>query len=134
LHAFLKVEKGLKKRTFLGKLLAPTPTTPKKVIMESSTKETQTEQTEQAKGKIIHLGHLLRYLGQVKDGRKRRGKRYSLEVILTLFILGKLCGQNKVYGIADWAQQQSEYLNGPCLGIEVQTATPSQYLPVGISR
>jgi hypothetical protein len=33
-----------------------------------------------------------------------------LEIILTLFILGKLCGENKVYGIADWAQQRSAYL------------------------
>ncbi len=38
--------------------------------------------------------------------------RYPLEIILGLFILAKLCGQNKIYGIADWAQQQSEYLIG----------------------
>ena len=72
--------------------------------MESSTKETQAE------GKIINLQHLLSYLRQVKDGRKRRGVRYPLEIILILFILTKLCGQNKIYGIADWAQQQSEFL------------------------
>jgi hypothetical protein len=29
---------------------------------------------------------------------------------LALFILAKLCGENKVYGIADWAQLRSEYL------------------------
>jgi predicted transposase YbfD/YdcC len=75
--------------------------------MESSTKETQAEQAE---GKLINLRHLLSYLGQVKDGRKRRGKRYRLEIILVIFIMAKLCGQNKIYGIADWAQQQSEYL------------------------
>jgi len=80
--------------------------------MESSTKNNETEQSEQAEGKIINLRHLLRYLQQVKDGRKRRGKRYSLELILILFILAKLCGQNKVYGIADWAQQHSAYLIG----------------------
>jgi len=80
--------------------------------MESSTKETQGEQAEQAEGKIINLRDLLSYLRRVKDGRKRRGKRYPLEMILLIFILGKLCGQNKIYGIADWAQQQSEYLIG----------------------
>lgn len=82
--------------------------------MESSTKETQVNEAE---GKIINLRHLLSYLRQVKDGRKRRGMRYSLEIILVIFILAKLCGQNKIYGIADWAQQQSEYLIG-ALGLK----------------
>lgn len=85
--------------------------------MESSTKEPQANPTEQPEVKIINLHHLLSYLRQVKDGRKRRGKRYSLEVILVLFILAKLCGQNKIYGIADWAQQQSAYLIG-ALGLK----------------
>jgi hypothetical protein len=43
--------------------------------------------------------------------------RYAMEVILVIFILAKLCGQNKIYGIADWAQQQSEYLIG-ALGLK----------------
>ena len=75
--------------------------------MESSTEGSQTEQAE---GKIIDVRHLMAYLQRVKDGRKRRGMRYRLEIILVLFILAKLCGQNKIYGIADWVQQQSEYL------------------------
>ena len=74
--------------------------------MESNTKE----QAEQSEGALINLRDLMSYLKQVKDGRKRRGKRYPLEVILVLFILAKLCGQKKVYGIADWAQQRSGYL------------------------
>ena len=74
--------------------------------MESNIKE----QAEQSEGALINLRDLMSYLKQVKDGRKRRGKRYPLEVILVLFILAKLCGQNKVYGIADWAQQRSGYL------------------------
>ena len=75
--------------------------------MESSIKVSQEKQPE---GKIINLRHLLAYLRQVQDKRKRRGKCYLLKLILVLFILAKLCGQNKIYGIADWAQQQSEYL------------------------
>ncbi len=82
--------------------------------MESSTNEGQAEQPE---GKIINLRHLFDYLQQVKDKRQRRGKRYSLELILVLFILAKLCGQNKIYGIADWVQQQSEYIIG-ALGLK----------------
>lgn len=87
--------------------------------MESSTKGSQTNHPEQPEGKLIHLGHLIQYLKAVKDGRKRRGRRYPLEIILVLFILAKLCGQNKIYGIADWVQQQSEYLIG-ALGLKSQ--------------
>lgn len=78
--------------------------------MESNTNTTARIQHEQSTGNIISVGHLLNYLKRVKDGRKRRGIRYAIEVILTLFILAKLCGENKVYGIADWAQLRSEYL------------------------
>jgi len=77
--------------------------------MESSTEGSQTEPAE---GKIINVQHLMRYLQEVKDERKRRGLRYRLELILVLFIFAKLCGQDKIYGIADWVQQQSEYLIG----------------------
>src|ERR1035437_5654663 len=78
--------------------------------MESNTKATRTNAPEQSGAKIISVGNLLSYLLRVKDGRKRRGIRYSLATVLTLLILAKLCGQNKVYGIADWAQQRSGYL------------------------
>lgn len=78
--------------------------------MESTTGSGQNKPAEQATASIIHIGHLLDYLRRVKDGRKRRGIRYRLEVILVLFILAKLCGENKVYGIAEWVQLRSEYL------------------------
>jgi predicted transposase YbfD/YdcC len=78
--------------------------------MESNTDNNQDRQTEQASASLIQMGHLLDYLRRVKDGRKRRGIRYRLEVILALFILAKLCGENKVYGIADWVQLRSAYL------------------------
>lgn len=75
--------------------------------MESSTNASEKEPAE---GKLIDLRCLMLYLKEVKDGRKRRGLRYPLEIILVLSILAKLCGQNKIYGMADWVQQQSEYL------------------------
>lgn len=78
--------------------------------MESTTDKTLELEGEQSVGKIIHVPHLLSSLKRVQDRRKRRGVRYPLEVILVLFILAKLCGENKVSGIADWAQQRSEYL------------------------
>jgi predicted transposase YbfD/YdcC len=50
------------------------------------------------------------YLKRITDSRKRRGIRYRLDVVLTLFILAKLCGQNKPYGIVDWIRLRKEYL------------------------
>lgn len=78
--------------------------------MESNTKENLTSQPMQPEGQIISVGNLRSYLMRVSDTRKRRGVRYRLEIILVLFVLAKLCGQNKPSGIADWAQQRSEYL------------------------
>ena len=78
--------------------------------MESITNNNQGEQTEETTAHIIPVWHLLDYLRRVKDGRKRRGIRYRLEIILALFILAKLCGENKVYGIADWVRLRTESL------------------------
>lgn len=78
--------------------------------MESNTRNDESKQAEQATAGIINMGRLLDFLRRVKDGRKRRGIRYRLEIILALFILAKLCGENKVYGIADWVQLRSEFL------------------------
>lgn len=78
--------------------------------MESNTKSTQMIEEGESGAKVINIGDLLSYLLRVKDGRKPRGKRYDLRMILVIFILAKLCGQNKIYGIADWAQQRSSFL------------------------
>lgn len=78
--------------------------------MESNTTGNLGQEQAQAEAQMINVAHLLDYLKQVKDGRKRQGLRYPLEIVLVLFILAKLCGENKVYGIADWVQQRSDYL------------------------
>lgn len=77
--------------------------------METNTIGALPSEQEQATGQIISVGHLLNYLQRLTDSRKRRGIRYALDVLLTLFILAKLCGQNKPSGIADWVQLRSEY-------------------------
>jgi hypothetical protein len=79
--------------------------------MESNTKAPPTSEKEQPEAKIISIGHLLSYMMRLKDSRKARGLGYRMEIILVLVILAKLCGQNKVYGIADWVQQRSAYLS-----------------------
>ena len=75
--------------------------------MKSNIKSELQDGTE---GEIIHVNELLEYLKRLTDGRKPRGIRYQLETILVFYILAKFCGQDKVYGIADWIQQRKEYL------------------------
>ena len=124
-HAFLKVEKRLKKTTFFGKFGVLKPNSkPRKVTMESTLFSHSSQAPEQPNAKIISLGSLLSYLRRIEDGRKRRGLRYPLEILLALFILGKWCGENKVSGIADWAQQRSAFLI-EALGVKLK----SQRLP-----
>jgi hypothetical protein len=50
--------------------------------------------------KEIEAKSLYRALEQVKDGRAKRGVRYSLAYVLTLILLGKVVGQVKLSGIA----------------------------------
>ena len=56
------------------------------------------------------VGSLYDYLEQMEDTRKKRGLRYELSIILLLVILAKICGEDKPYGIADWAKNRSEWL------------------------
>ena len=47
---------------------------------------------------------------QVKDRRKRRGKRYPLALVLTLVFLGKLAGETTISGIVDWVNLRGNWL------------------------
>lgn len=78
--------------------------------MEFNTKATQAKTSWQETGFLFDAGSLYDYLAKLKDSRKRRGIRYSLATIFVVLILAKLCGQDKAYGIADWAQQRSAFL------------------------
>jgi predicted transposase YbfD/YdcC len=49
-------------------------------------------------------------LSQLTDPRHRRGRRYSLALILTLLILAKLAGETKMSGIAQWARLRTDWL------------------------
>ena len=56
-------------------------------------------------------------LEKVKDGRKKKGKRYPLALILTLLLLGKLAGETTIDAIIDWIDLRKndlkELLNWP---------------------
>jgi predicted transposase YbfD/YdcC len=47
---------------------------------------------------------------QVVDGRKKKGKRYPLPLLLTLLLLGKLAGETSVNGIVDWIKERQGWL------------------------
>src|SRR6266516_1768767 len=53
---------------------------------------------------------LYKALEQVRDGRKKRGVRYRLALILTLIVLAKLAGETSLSGVAQWVRERKEYL------------------------
>ncbi len=58
----------------------------------------------------IDEASLYRAFEQVKDGRKRKGKRYPLALILTLVLLGKMAGEKTINGIVDWVEERKYLL------------------------
>lgn len=89
--------------------------------MEYSTLERW--QTISATGIVYEIGSLYDRFHQVNDVRKARGKRYSLETLLVIIFLGKMCGQDRPDEIADWAANHACELAG-MLGLS-RTWTPS---------
>ncbi len=49
-------------------------------------------------------------LGKLTDLRKAKGKRYSLEMLLMIILMAKLCGENTPMEIAEWAGHRKEQL------------------------
>ena len=47
---------------------------------------------------------------QVQDGRHKRGVRYSVALILTLILLGKLAGMTTKASIAEWVRLRASWL------------------------
>jgi predicted transposase YbfD/YdcC len=56
------------------------------------------------------LDTLMERLRQVNDRRKRRGRRYALDLLLTVAVLGRLAGQTHLEPLADWAQLRADDL------------------------
>ena len=59
---------------------------------------------------VVDLGSLYARFSWLVDRRRARGKRYSLALVLVLFVLAKLCGEDKPSGIADWVQHRAGLL------------------------
>src|SRR2546428_8658450 len=73
---------------------------------------TMFESVEKAapQGLVIDADSLYSAFEQVTDGRKKKGKRYPLPLLLTLLMLGKLAGETNVNGIVDWIKESQAWL------------------------
>ena len=56
------------------------------------------------------LTALYEALKQVKDGRKKRGCRYSLALILTLLLLARLAGETEIRAAAQWIRLRKGWI------------------------
>ena len=65
---------------------------------------------EKSEGRLLNIGELYNILGQVPDNRQQKGKRYTIGILLMVVILGKLCGENTPYGMAEWAKMRASEL------------------------
>lgn len=61
-------------------------------------------------GLIYDIGSLYAYLEKVVDTRHAKGKRYPLAVLLILFLLAKLGGEDQPSGIAEWVAHRRDEL------------------------
>lgn len=62
----------------------------------------------------VHPHSLYQALEQIKDGRKRRGKRYPLALIFTLLLLGKLAGETTILEVIEWVKWRQQWLKASC--------------------
>ena len=67
-------------------------------------------EVDEDKGQVINIGEMYEALKQVEDKRQEKGKRYTIEILLMVVILAKLCGENTPYGMAGWAKMRAEEL------------------------
>ena len=58
--------------------------------------------TEGAGACVFEVSGLWERLARLTDGRRPRGKRYPLPLVLLLVVLAKLGGEDRPSGIADW--------------------------------
>jgi predicted transposase YbfD/YdcC len=68
---------------------------------------------------------------QVTDGRHTRGVRYSVALVLTLIVLGKVTGMTTLTAIAEWVRWRADWLSQVLPGARQQfpcTATYSNVL------
>ena len=61
-------------------------------------------------GFVVDLDSLYAHLARLHDRRHARGLRYALVTILGYIVLAKLAGEDRLFGIAQWARYRQESL------------------------
>ncbi len=64
----------------------------------------------EAEGCVFDLESLYARLAQLADKRHARGLRHALVTVLVYIVLAKLAGQDRVYGISQWAKHRQAAL------------------------
>jgi hypothetical protein len=61
-------------------------------------------------GTVLDLSSLYHRFQALQDKRKPKGKRFALATILLGLYLGKLCGEDKPSGIAEWVALRGKWI------------------------
>ena len=61
-------------------------------------------------GFVVDWGSLYDFLTRLEDRRDPRGVRYPLAWVLTMALLAKLAGEDRLTGIAEWVEHRKEAL------------------------
>lgn len=71
---------------------------------------TWVKEEEEQRLSRVPVTALYEALGQVKDGRKKRGCRYSLALLLTLLLLARLAGETEIGAAAQWIRLRKGWI------------------------
>ena len=63
-----------------------------------------------SEGQEVKAQSLYQVLQEVRDGRKKRGRRYEAAVVLTIIVLAKMAGERRLSGIVRWARLRLDWL------------------------
>jgi predicted transposase YbfD/YdcC len=63
-----------------------------------------------ATGVLYDVGSVYERLSKLTDVRKAQGKLYSLEMLMVVIVMAKLCGCDRPVEIADWAKNHAEQI------------------------
>lgn len=61
-------------------------------------------------GFVIDLDSLYATFARLPDRRKPQGLRYSLATVLVFLVLGKLAGEDRIYGLSQWVKHRIHQL------------------------
>ena len=78
-------------------------------------------------GQEIDVLSLYHAFEQLPDRRHLRGKRYSLALVLSLLVIGKLAGMTTLTAIAEWVRWRADWLRQVLPATRVQFPCPATY-------